>query len=271
MLRTVCGSVNLAVQGGGVEFRDGDIALVQRIEAVLIVIAAGLAVRAELPQRLPAVNGNAAGRGVGIGKGIQHGRVDVGVGGAADLVLAVPGIAAVNHVGPVIKVQLFALGAQLVGAVQHQDVLDDNAVGLAVILEFADLVRPGRSPVDDLQVLVLAVDQLAPAGLVQTENQVAVLVLVGGLDSGGITRDDAVVVDADGEAGFLGLLNQPGGTLGGVGVGVNPDGVSGIVRIVVRRGCHAERQDHAQRQRQSKNLLHVVSSCSKYFCRSAAP
>lgn len=40
---------------------------------------------------------------------------------------------------------------------------DDEAVGLAVILVFADFFRPGRSPVNEGQVLVDAVHDLAPA------------------------------------------------------------------------------------------------------------
>ena len=141
-----------------------------------------------------------------------------------------------------IKVELLTVGTELVGAVEHQDVLNDNAVGLAVILEFADLIGPGRSPVGDLEVFIFAVDELAPAGLVQTEDQVAVFLLVGSLNSSSVTGDDAVVIDADGEAGFLCLLDQPGGALGGVGVGVNPDGIAGIIRVVRCESRHAQTQ-----------------------------
>ena len=62
MLGSVSGSVNLAVEGGGIEFRDRDVTLVQRVESVLVVIATGLAVRTELPKSLPAIDGNTAGR-----------------------------------------------------------------------------------------------------------------------------------------------------------------------------------------------------------------
>ena len=51
----VCRGVDLAVQSGGVELGNCDVALVQRVKAVLVVIAAGDTVRAELPQSLPAV------------------------------------------------------------------------------------------------------------------------------------------------------------------------------------------------------------------------
>ena len=125
--------------------------------------------------------------------------------------------------------QSLAVGAQLIGTVQHQHVLDDQTVGSAGISILADLISPGGRPFHQGQVLVGAVDDLAPAGLVQTEQDVAVLVLVGSLDGGGITGDDGVIVNADGEAGVLGFLNEPGGALGGVGVGIDADGVAGVV------------------------------------------
>ena len=99
---------------------------------------------------------------------------------------------------------------------------------LAVVLVFANLGCPGGSPVNDGQVLVLAVNNLAPTGLVQTEQDVAVLVLVGGLDGGGIAGDDSLIVDGDGEAGILGLVDQPGDALSGVGVGIDAD----VCRVV---------------------------------------
>ena len=161
---------------------------------------------------------------MGINIGIQQGVVDVGVGRAADLALAVPGIIGVNQIGPVLEVQLLALGAQIVVAVEHQDVLDDQAVGQAVILVDADLVCPGRRPVDELQVLVGAADDLSPAGLVETEEDIAVFLLVGCLDGGRVAGDDGVIVHRDGESSRLGLVLQPGRALGGVGVGVDADG-----------------------------------------------
>ena len=90
-----CG-IDLAVQGGGVEGGNLDIALVQRNEAVLVVVAAGLAVSAVVPQGLPALDADTASGRSGIGEGVQDSGVDVGVGGAADLVLTVPGVAAVD-------------------------------------------------------------------------------------------------------------------------------------------------------------------------------
>ena len=275
--------VQLAVERRGVERGNGNVALVQRIKAVLPVVAAELALGAVLPQGLPAIDGDAAGGRGGIGEGVEHGGVDVGVGRAADLVLAVPGVAAVNDVGPVRKVQLFAVGAELVGTVEHEDVLDDEAVGLAIILVFADFFRPGRSPVNEGQVLVDAVHDLAPAGLVQTEEDVAVLLLVGSLDGGRVAGDDAVVVNADGEAGFLRLVHEPRGALGGVGVGVDADGVAGVIlrgfglngllggrfRRGFRRlggrslglgAAGSQREDHDQSQNESKCFLHGLSS-----------
>ena len=156
------------------------------------------------------------------------------------------------------KVQLLAVGAEFVVAIEHQDVLDDKAVGLSVVLVFADLVSPGGCPVDQGQVLISTVDQLAPAGFIQAEDQVAVLLLVGGLDSSRVTGDDGVVVNADGEAGFLGLIDKPGGALGGVGVGVDADGVAGIILIRRKRGGAGNRKDHNQRQKQCESLFHLV-------------
>ena len=238
--------VDLAVERRGVEGADLHVALVQGIEAV--GIAGEVAVGAVVPQGLPAVHGDAAGGRLGIGEGVEHGGVDVGVGGAADLALAVPGVVGIDDVSPVIKVQLFAVGAELVVTVEHQDVLDDKAIGLAVILVLANLVGPGGSPVDDGQVLIGAVNQLAPAGLVQAEDQVAVLVLIGGLDSGGITRDDGVIVNADGEACGLGLVNEPGGTFSRVGVRIDADGVTGI--IIGKRHGAGQGENHGQRKKQ---------------------
>ena len=230
MLGALSCGVDLAVERRGVEGGNSDVALVQRIEAVLIGVVGGvLALGAVLPQRLPALGGDAAGGGGGIDEGVEHRGVDVGVGGAADLVLTVPGVAAVHDVGPVLEVELLAVGAELVVAVEHQNVLDDEAVGRAGIGVLADLTCPGGSPVNELEVLVNAVDDLTPAGLVEAEEDVAVLVLIGGLDGGGITGDDGVIVNADGEAGVLGFLNEPGGALGGVGVGIDADGVAGVV------------------------------------------
>ena len=115
-----------------------------------------------------------------------------------------------------VKVQFFTVSAKLIITVEHQDVLNDNAVGLAGIDKLADVTGPGRSPVDNAQIFIFTVDKLAPAGLIQTEDQVTVFVLIGGLNGGSITGDDAVVVNADGKAGFLGFLDKPGGTLGGI-------------------------------------------------------
>ena len=167
--------------------------------------------------------------------------------------------------------ELLAVGAQLIVPIEHQDVLDDNAVGFAVILESADFLSPGRRPVHDLQVLILTVDQLAPAGLVQTEDQIAVFVLVGGLDGGGVAGIDFVGVQADGEAGFLGFLDQPGHTLGGVGVGIDPDGIAGVILLLLSLGLGGlfglrgllsagdDGQHHDESQHKCKNFLHVSS------------
>ena len=130
-----------------------------------------------------------------------------------------------------VKVELRAVGAQLVGAVEHQHVLDDKAVGLTGVDVLAHLSGPGGGPVHQLQVLVGAARHLAPAGLVEAEEDVAVLVLVGGLDGGGVAGDDGVVVNGDGEAGVSGLVDEPSGALGGVGVGVDADGVAGVVLV----------------------------------------
>ena len=241
MLRAVGRAVHVAVERAGVEGRNLDLAAVQGIKAVAV---AGVdAVLAVVPQGLPALHGDAARRGFGIGEGEEHGAVDVGVGGAADLALTVPGVAAIHDVSPVLEAQGFAVGAQLVGAVEHQHVLDDQAVGLAVVLVLAHFVGPGGGPVHHLEVLVGAVDQLGPAGLVQTEDDVAVLVLIGGLDGGGVAGDDAVVIQRDGEASGLGGILQPGGALGGVGVGVDADGVAAVI-LPLRAGKGAYAQDH---------------------------
>ena len=280
-----CG-IDLAVQGGGVEGGNLDIALVQRNEAVLVVVAAGLAVSAVVPQGLPALDADTASGRSGIGEGVQDSGVDVGVGGAADLVLTVPGVAAVNNVSPVLEVQSLAIGAVFIGTVQHQDVLDNQTVGLAVVLVLANSLSPGGSPVNDGQVLVLAVHDLSPTGLVQTKQDVAVLVLVGSLDGSSVTGDNGVVIDGNSEAGFLGFLNQPQRTLGGVGVGVNTDGVAGVVLDFLHRlgfrngsfgfhngrfagtvkcgtfvlvGAGNQTQNHGQSQQQSKQFLHNFS------------
>ena len=285
MLGSVSCSVNLAVEGRGIEFGDSDITLVQRVKAVLVVITAGLAVGTEFPKSLPAIDGNTAGRRGRIGKGIQHGRVDVGIGCAADFILAVPGIAAVDDICPVIKVQFFSVSTELIVAVEHQDILNDDAVGLAGIDKLADVTGPGRGPVDNAQIFIFTIDKLAPAGLVQTEDQVTVFVLVGGLNGGSITGDDAVVVDADGKAGFLGFLDEPGGALGGIGVGIDPDGITGVIHIFFRGFCVGFRRcgfdlsrcgglaagnqsnDHAESQKQCEILFHDVSSIFLLFQR----
>ena len=256
------GLVDLAIQRRRIEGRNLHVAAVQGREAVLVVIAAALAAGAVGPQGLPAFHGDAAGRAGGIGEGVQHGAVDVGVGSAADLVLTVPGVAGVHHVGPVVEVQLGAVGAQFVVAVQHQHVLDDQTVGLAVILVFAHFFGPVGVPVHDGQVLVGAVDDLRPAGLVQAEQDVAVLVLIGSLDGGGVAGDDGVVVNADGEAGVLGLVDQPVGALGGVGVGVDADGIAGVV---FRRSKAAQAQHHDQRQNDRQSLFHGMDVPPLFF------
>ena len=237
VLGGLLGGLDVAVQGGGVEGGELHVAADQGIQAVLV--AGVVAVGAIGPQRLPAVHADAARGRSGIGEGVEHGVVDVHVGGAAHLALAIPGIAAVDDVGPVREVRDLAVGAQLVVAVEHQDVLDDQAVGLAVKLVVPHLVGPGGLPVHDLEVLILAVDQLAPADLVQAEDDVGVLVLIGGLHGGSVAGDDGVVVQRDGEARFLGGFHQPGHALGGVGVGIDADGV-----------ILGQRRDHAQAQRQ---------------------
>ena len=155
-----------------------------------------------------------------------------------------------------VEVELGAVGAQIVVPIEHEDVLDDDAVGLAVILVLTDLIGPGGGPIHNLQVLVLAVDQLAPAGLVETEDQIAVLVLVGGLHGGAVAGIDLIGVQADGEAGLLGLFDQPVHTLGGVGVGIDPDGIAGIIR---RKGRRDQCEHHDQREHKSKYFLHVSS------------
>ena len=275
------GGIDLAVQGGGIEGGDLDVALVQRNEAVLVVVAAGLAVGAVIPQGLPALDAHAAGGGGGIHEGKQHGGVDVGVGGAAHLILAVPSVAGVHHISPVLEVQLLALGAQIIGTVEHQDVLDDQTVGIAGIGILAHLCCPGGSPLGELQVLILTGNHLAPAGLVQAEQDVAVLVLVGGLDGGGVAGDDGVVVNGDGEAGILGFVDQPGGALGGVGVGVDADCVAGIILFglggslggsgdggiggllsgrLLRICAGSQGQHHAHSQKQNEQFLHMLPS-----------
>ena len=213
MLGAVSCSIDFAVESGRIELGNGNIALVQRIEAVLVVIAAGFTVCAELPQSLPAINGNAASRRCGIGESIEHCGVDVGIGRAADLVLAVPGVAGVDDVCPVVEVKLFAVGAELVITVEHQNVLDNNAPCFSVILVLTDLVCPGRRPVNNGEVFILAVDQLAPAGLIQAENQVAVFVFIGSLYSSRITGNNRVVIDADVKPCCFGFVNEPCGTL----------------------------------------------------------
>ena len=177
------------------------------------------------------------------------------------------------------EVQRLAVGAQFIVAVQHQHVLDDQTVGSAGIGILADLIGPGGRPVHQRQVLVGAVDDLAPAGLVQTEQDVAVLVLIGSLNGSGITGDDAVVIDGHGKAGILGGVDQPGGALGGVGVGVDADGIAGIILDIggllaaviggslVAAGYQA--QSHDQRQQESSDLFH--SRFSFFESRAARP
>ena len=156
------------------------------------------------------------------------------------------------------KCSFLALGAQLVVAVEHQDVLDDQAVGLAVELVRAHLVGPGGGPVHHGQVLIGAVHQLGPAHLVQAEDDVGVLVLVGGLHGGGVAGDDGVVVQGDGEAGLLGGVDQPGHALGGVGVGVDADGVAGI--ILGGGGDRHQGQRQGQHQQNGQQLFHGKTS-----------
>ncbi len=172
-----------------------------------------------------------------------------------------------------LKVQRFAVGAQLVGAVKHQDVLDDQTVGSAGVSVLADLVSPGGSPVNELEVFIFALDDLTPASLVKAEEDIAVLILVGGLDSGGITGDNAVIINADGKARVLGLIYEPSGALGGVGVRVNTDSVAGIVLLGGRLLCGglalsgggrlfsllaagAQSKHHCQSEKQRKVLFH---------------
>ena len=156
-----------------------------------------------------------------------------------------------------IKVKFYAIGAELVVAVQHQDVLDNQTIGLAIILEGANLVCPGRSPVSNLDVLIGAANQLAPAGLIQTKDQVSILVLVSSLHSSGIAVKNRVVINADAEAGLLGLFLQVVHALDRVGVGVNADGVARIV--LSRSGNRNQRQNHGQSQSEGNELLHEKS------------
>ena len=257
MLGAVGRAVHVAVERAGVEGRNLHLAAVERIKAVAV---AGVdAVGAVVPQGLPAFHGDAARGGFGIGEGEEHGAVDVGVGGAAHLALTVPGVPAVHDVGPVLKAQLFAVGAQLVGAVEHQHILDDQAIGLAVVFVFAHFVGPGGGPVHHLEVLVGAVDQLRPAGFIQAEDDVAVLVLIGGLNGGGIAGDDAVVIQRDGEARSLGRVLQPGGALGGVGVGIDTDGVAAVI-LSFSAGKGAYAQHHQQCKNDRKSLFHPWES-----------
>ena len=142
-----------------------------------------------------------------------------------------------------VKVELFSVCAEFVVAVEHQNILDHEAVGLSGIGVVSDFFGPGGRPVGNLQILILAVDQLGPTGLVQAEDQVAVLVLVGSLNGGGISGDDGVVIDGDIEAGFLGRVDQPGRPLAGIGVGINADGVVACGRC---DRCQTEQQDSSQ-------------------------
>ena len=247
------GGLNVAVQGGGVEGGNLYVAADQRIQAVFVV-REHLAVGAVGPQGLPAVQGDAAGGRGGIGKGVQQRVVGVHVGSAAHLVLAVPGVPAVHDVSPVGKVQCLALGAQLVVAVQHQYVLDDQAVGLAVILVSAHLVGPGGGPVHHGQVVIGAVHQLGPADLVQAEDDVGVLVLVGGLNGGSVAGDDGVVVQGDGEAGVSRGIHQPCHALGGIGIGVDADRVVGI--ILGGSGNRHQGKGQGCDQQQGQEFLH---------------
>ena len=54
--------IDLAVQGGGIECGNLNLALIQGVEAVFVIVAAALALFAVFPQHLPAVDGNAARR-----------------------------------------------------------------------------------------------------------------------------------------------------------------------------------------------------------------
>ena len=114
--------------------------------------------------------------------------------------------------------QLLSVGAELIVAVEHQYILNDDAVGLTVILVLAYLIGPVGGEGNELEVLVLTVNDLAPAGLIQAEDQVAVLLLVGGLHSSGVAGDDFVGIKADVEASLLCLVYKPGYALGGVGI-----------------------------------------------------
>ena len=105
----------------------------------------------------------------------------------------------------------FTVCAEFIISVEHQDVLDNDTVSLSVILVFSYIACPGRRPVSKLQVFVLSVNDLTPAGFIQTEDQVTVFILVGSLYCSCITGNDAVVVNADREAGFLGMIDQPCG------------------------------------------------------------
>ena len=187
--------------------------------------------------------------------------------------------------------QLLAVGAQFVIAVEHQHVLDDQAVGLAGVNILAHIAGPGGGPVHDPQVLIGSVYQLAPAGLVQTKDQIAVLVLVGGLNGGSVAGNDSLIVNGDVEASVFGLGNEPGGALGGVGVGIDADGVAvvgfhavpagrgGVVRgggrlagiggrtgvngrVVVLLSAGGQGQDHDQGKQECKRLFHRFVSFS---------
>ena len=142
-----------------------------------------------------------------IGERIQHCGIDIGIGGASDLILAIPFITGVNDVGPMLEFQLLAVGAELVVTVQHQNVLNNQTICSIRIGVFANLIGPGRGPPDKLQILINTVYNLTPAGFVQAEQDVSILVLVGSLDGSGITGDNTVIIQRDGESCVLGLVN----------------------------------------------------------------
>ena len=168
-----------------------------------------------------------------------------------------------------LEVERFAVRALVVIAVEHQHVLHDEAIRLAGVNVLADFVRPRRRPVHHLQVLIGAVDQLRPAGFVQTKDDVAVLAFVCLLDSGVVAGDDGVIVDGDAEARFFGGIEQPVHALGGVGVGVDADGIAGII-LRFRHRAARQRQHHGQCQQHRYEFLHYrnASSFEMLFCIS---
>ena len=77
------------------------------------------------------------------------------------------------------------------------------------------------------------------------------------------------IVDGDAEARFLGGIEQPVHALGGVGVGVDADGIAGII-LRFRHRAARQRQHHRQCQQHRYEFLHYrnASSFEMLFCIS---